>query len=131
LSRLSLPSIVAPHLERLVASVHESSSLSVLDGDDIVRARHAAPPDHPDRAHHRRAAHLPGEGAAEGYALVDQELQEGLRATAAPIHDRSGTVNVPAHAARVTADAMRRRFLPALLGTTAAHGVGGDASRTT
>src|SRR3954466_15553978 len=36
LSGLSLPEIAAPHLERLVASVHESSSLSILDGDDIV-----------------------------------------------------------------------------------------------
>ena len=36
LSSLSLPEVAEPHLERLVAEVHESSSLSVLDGDDIV-----------------------------------------------------------------------------------------------
>ena len=36
LSSLSLPEIAEPHLERLVAEVHESSSVSVLDGDDIV-----------------------------------------------------------------------------------------------
>ena len=36
LSSLSLPEVAAPHLERLVAEVHESSSVSVLDGDDIV-----------------------------------------------------------------------------------------------
>jgi IclR family transcriptional regulator, pca regulon regulatory protein len=36
LSALSLPEVATPHLERLVAEVRESSSLSVLDGDDIV-----------------------------------------------------------------------------------------------
>jgi len=36
LSSLSLPEVAQPHLERLVAEVHESSSVSVLDGDDIV-----------------------------------------------------------------------------------------------
>src|SRR6476469_6668223 len=36
LSALSLPEIAEPHLEALVADVRESSSLSVLDGDDIV-----------------------------------------------------------------------------------------------
>ena len=36
LSSLSLPEVAAPHLERLVAEVHESSSMSVLDGDDVV-----------------------------------------------------------------------------------------------
>jgi IclR family pca regulon transcriptional regulator len=36
LSSLSLPEIAEPHLERLVAQVRESSSVSVLDGDDIV-----------------------------------------------------------------------------------------------
>src|SRR5215213_6492012 len=36
LSSLTLPEVAAPHLERLVEEVHESSSMSVLDGDDIV-----------------------------------------------------------------------------------------------
>jgi IclR family pca regulon transcriptional regulator len=36
LSSLTLPEVAEPHLERLVAEVRESSSLSVLDGDDIV-----------------------------------------------------------------------------------------------
>src|SRR3982750_4811056 len=36
LSRLTLPEVAQPHLERLAAEVHESSSVSVLDGDDIV-----------------------------------------------------------------------------------------------
>ncbi|MGB6181600.1 MAG: IclR family transcriptional regulator C-terminal domain-containing protein [Rhodococcus sp. (in: high G+C Gram-positive bacteria)] len=36
LSSLSLPDIVGPHLEALTERVHESSSVSILDGDDIV-----------------------------------------------------------------------------------------------
>ena len=36
LSSLSLPEIAQPHLQALVDEVHESSSISVLDGDDVV-----------------------------------------------------------------------------------------------
>src|SRR4051794_19298200 len=36
LSSVSLPEVASPHLERLVEEVHESSSVSVLDGDEIV-----------------------------------------------------------------------------------------------
>ncbi|MDT7616827.1 MAG: IclR family transcriptional regulator, pca regulon regulatory protein [Pseudonocardiales bacterium] len=36
LSSLSLPEIAAPHLEALVERVHESASVSVLDGPDVV-----------------------------------------------------------------------------------------------
>src|SRR6476646_234848 len=36
LSSLSLPEVAEPHLEQLVAEVHESSSVSVLDGEDVV-----------------------------------------------------------------------------------------------
>src|SRR5207249_9154753 len=36
LSGLSLPDVAAPHMEELVATVHESSSISVLDGNDVV-----------------------------------------------------------------------------------------------
>jgi len=35
-SSLSLPEVAEPHLEALVAEVNETSSVSVLDGDDIV-----------------------------------------------------------------------------------------------
>ena len=48
----------------------------------------------------------------QGWALVNQELEEGLRALAVPIRDRSGTVvaalNVSAHASRTSLEAMRR-----------------------
>src|SRR4051812_1726113 len=36
LSSQSLPEIAAPHLESLVSQVHESSSVSVLDGHEVV-----------------------------------------------------------------------------------------------
>jgi IclR family pca regulon transcriptional regulator len=55
---------------------------------------------------------------------VNQELEEGLRALAVPIHDRTGQVvaalNVSAHASRTSMEAMRRDLLPPLL-KTAAH----------
>jgi IclR family transcriptional regulator, pca regulon regulatory protein len=57
----------------------------------------------------------------QGYAIVDQELEYGLRAIAAPIRDPSGAViaaiNVSAHASRLTPDAMRTQLLPHLLHT--------------
>ncbi|GAA2895857.1 IclR family transcriptional regulator C-terminal domain-containing protein [Pseudonocardia halophobica] len=36
LSALSLPELASPHLEELVETVHESASVSVLDGGDVV-----------------------------------------------------------------------------------------------
>src|SRR5690606_38443272 len=36
LSSLSLPEVAAPHLDRLAAEVHESASVAVLDGEDVV-----------------------------------------------------------------------------------------------
>src|SRR5207245_1293009 len=56
-----------------------------------------------------------------GYAIVDQELEEGLRALAAPIRDATGAVaaavNVSAHASRSSPDSMRAELLPGLLET--------------
>jgi IclR family pca regulon transcriptional regulator len=58
----------------------------------------------------------------QGYAIVDQELEVGLRSIAAPIHDRAGAVvgavNVSVHAARTTVEAMRKELLPPLLAAT-------------
>jgi len=56
----------------------------------------------------------------QGYAIVDQELEEGLRAVAAPIRGAdvgSAAINVSAHASRVSMGAMRGQILPALLET--------------
>jgi len=61
--------------------------------------------------------------AADGYALVDQELEEGLRSMAAPVRDHRGrvvaAVNVSMHAGRVEADHAREVILPALTATAA------------
>ncbi|HEU4410934.1 MAG TPA: IclR family transcriptional regulator C-terminal domain-containing protein [Polyangiaceae bacterium] len=59
------------------------------------------------------------EARERGHCLVDQELEEGLRSLAVPLRDRQGralaAMNVSAQANRVTVEAMRRTFLPALL----------------
>lgn len=58
----------------------------------------------------------------DGYALVDQELEEGLIAIAAPVRDRSGrvvaAVNLSTHVGRRSADDMRG-LVPALQHTAA------------
>ncbi|MFC0864205.1 IclR family transcriptional regulator C-terminal domain-containing protein [Sphaerimonospora cavernae] len=60
---------------------------------------------------------------AQGWALVDQELEEGLRSIAAPIRDRTGrvaaAVNVSSHVGRTTLESARRDLLPPLLATAA------------
>ena len=57
-----------------------------------------------------------------GYALVNQELEEGLVAIAAPIRDRSGrtraAINLSTHVGRKSVDDMRR-FVPLLQQTAA------------
>jgi IclR family transcriptional regulator, pca regulon regulatory protein len=166
LSSLSLPEIAEPHLEQLAAEVRESSSVSVLDGDDIVyvarvptsrimrvainvgtrfpahatsmgRVQLAALAESELDAYLARAdlraltantvtdpARLRAELdriRAQGWALVDQELEEGLRSVAAPIRDRAGrvvaAVNVSAHASRASRETVRRVLLPPLLAT--------------
>jgi IclR family transcriptional regulator, pca regulon regulatory protein len=51
----------------------------------------------------------------QGYAVTDQELEQGLRSAAVPIHDASGAVaaalNVSVHASRATMHDLRSRFL--------------------
>ncbi|WP_043618952.1 IclR family transcriptional regulator domain-containing protein [Nonomuraea candida] len=58
------------------------------------------------------------QAAADGYALVDQELEEGVRSIAVPIRDRAGrtvaAVNVATHAGRAGNDVLVRDVLPAL-----------------
>jgi IclR family transcriptional regulator, pca regulon regulatory protein len=53
-----------------------------------------------------------------GYCIVDQELESGLRSMAVPIRDSGGRVvaalNVGAHAQRVSIQALQVRFLPHL-----------------
>jgi IclR family pca regulon transcriptional regulator len=166
LSSLTLPEVAEPHLERLAAELRESSSVSVLDGDEIVyvgrvptsrimrvainvgtrfpayatsmgRVLLAGLPDDRRAAYLARAEIRPltrnaidnaGDLAAEldrvreqGWALVDQELEEGLRSIAAPVRDAGGrtiaAVNVSAHASRVSAEDVKRTLLGPLLAT--------------
>jgi IclR family pca regulon transcriptional regulator len=54
----------------------------------------------------------------QGFAIVDQELEEGLRSVAAPLRDRRGRViagmNVSTHAGRITLRELRGDILPLL-----------------
>ncbi|MEO3872145.1 IclR family transcriptional regulator C-terminal domain-containing protein [Nonomuraea sp. B12E4] len=58
------------------------------------------------------------QAAADGYALVDQELEEGVRSIAVPVRGPGGrtvaAVNVATHASRATPADLLRDVLPAL-----------------
>ena len=168
LSSQSLTEVAEPHLERLVAEVHESSSVSVLDGEDIVYVarvptsrimtvsinvgtrfpayatsmgrvllsrltddeledylgRVELVPLSPRTVTSRETLRAElAKVRSQGWALVDQELEEGLRSVAAPIRDRAGktiaAVNLSAHASRMSIEAARRGLVPPLLATAA------------
>ncbi|GAA1006009.1 IclR family transcriptional regulator [Acrocarpospora pleiomorpha] len=168
LSSLSLPEVALPHLERLVAEVHESASVSVLDEADVVyvarvpttrimRVTIAIGTRFPAHCTSMGRVLLAGLSPAEldafladnplerltprtvtspvalrseldrvraqGWAMVDQELEEGLRSIAAPIRNRAGravaAVNLSSHASRTTLESARRDLLPPLLATAA------------
>jgi len=166
LSSMSLPDVAGPHVEALVAEVRESSSISVLDGEDIVdivrvpakrimtvsvpvgsrfrahasskgRVLLAALPSgeldsfladtHLDQLTDRtvtdpnRLREILDRVRQQGYAIVDQEVEEGVRSVAAPLRDAGGTViaaiNVSSYSTRVSVQAVRRDVLPRLLAT--------------
>lgn len=168
LSTLSFPEFAGPHMEELVAATRESSSVSVLDGPDIVYVVRVPTarimtasiavgtrfPAHATSMGRVLLAGLSGadldsylataplealtrhtvtdpvrlraivsEVRAAGYAVVDQELEEGLRSVAVPLRDPSGHVaaalNMSAHASRATLDSLRRTFLTRLRATAA------------
>lgn len=58
----------------------------------------------------------------QGWALVDQELEDGVRSVAAPVRDGRGSaiaaLNVSGHAGRVSVETLRDELLPMLLETT-------------
>lgn len=169
LSALGLPEVAQPHLERLVDRVHESSSVSVLDGDSIVYVARVPTrrimtvmisvgtrfPAYAtsmgrvllaglerrqlDDLLERMELHPLANGTlatraqlvreldrvrAQGYAIVDQEFEPGLRSVAAPIRDRSGAtiaaVNLALQASLVTLEQIRGSLLEPLLRTAAA-----------
>ena len=55
---------------------------------------------------------------AQGFSIVDEELERGLRSLAVPIVTRSGSciaaINLSAHSTRTSRSEMRERFLPKL-----------------
>ncbi len=59
----------------------------------------------------------------EGYALVDEELEEGLRSIAVPVRDRGGkvvaAVNIAMHSSRRTIEECVAELLPELRATAA------------
>ena len=152
-----------PVLERVSETLHESSSLAVLDGQEIVYLARSAtrrllsiglsvgsrlPADctsmgrvllafaeEQERTRYlarvKLARHTPHtivervELRAEldrvrlaGYAIVDQELELGLRSLAVPVRRPDGLVvaaiNVGVHAARVESKTLAREYLPVL-----------------
>ena len=54
----------------------------------------------------------------DGYAIVDQELEIGLRSIAVPVRDRDGrivaAINISTQSARTSLIQMKREFLPRL-----------------
>ncbi|MFE9121011.1 IclR family transcriptional regulator C-terminal domain-containing protein [Streptomyces sp. NPDC007172] len=69
-------------------------------------------------------AALLDEVAEQGYAVVDEELEEGLRSIAVPVRDAAGravaAVNVAMHTTRRTLAECRAELLPELRATAAA-----------
>jgi IclR family pca regulon transcriptional regulator len=65
-----------------------------------------------------RLAAILTEVERQGHALVDEELEEGLRSIAVPVRDGGGrvvaAVNVSMHAGRSTVERSREEFLPPL-----------------
>jgi IclR family pca regulon transcriptional regulator len=61
---------------------------------------------------------------AQGYAIVDQEFEPGLRSVAAPIRDRSGAVvaavNLALQASRTSVEEIKTSLLVPLLEAAAA-----------
>ncbi|MFF8228970.1 IclR family transcriptional regulator domain-containing protein [Streptomyces caelestis] len=143
LSRTSLPEIAQPHLADLTSRIHESTSLAVLSdsGEEIQFTARVATgrvmsvnitvgtrlPAHATAlgrvllADTRRDQEQLTSIHSQGYALVDEELEEGLRSLAVPIRDRSGRVvaalNTAMHASRHSLRACVTDLLPELTST--------------
>jgi IclR family transcriptional regulator, pca regulon regulatory protein len=63
------------------------------------------------------------QAARDGFATVDQELEEGLRSAAVPIRDASGglaALNISVHASRADMRTLRKQYVPRVLEAAAA-----------
>lgn len=163
LSGLSLAEVAEPRVEELVSSIHESSSICVLDGNDIVYIvrvptkrimtisisvgtrfpafctsmgrvlladqtedeleQYLANAQFEPRTrqtvfHAGELREILHDVRATGYAIVDQELEDGLRSVAVPVHDASGRViaamNVSANSHLMSLQELRQEILPQL-----------------
>jgi len=164
LSSTPLAVTAQPCLNDISRTLHESSSLAVLDGNDVLYIARAATsrimsialnagsrlPAYCTSLGRAMLAHLPDDelqaylrqvelkpftertvvseqrlrevlaGVRQsGYAIVEEELEAGLRSIAVPVRGASGRVtaalNVGAQAARVPRKQMEEEFLPVLL----------------
>ncbi|HSP59063.1 MAG TPA: IclR family transcriptional regulator C-terminal domain-containing protein [Halomonas sp.] len=156
--------VIQQVLEDITAESGESSSLGVLDGDDVIyvarsssrqrlmaitlsvgtrlpaaytsmgRVLLAQLPDAQLAAYLERVSLAPHTDKAttdrdtlerrilevrqQGYAIVDQELDSGLRSIAVPAFDAHGkllgAINISTNAARVDFDTLTGRYLPLL-----------------
>lgn len=164
LSSTTLATSAQPLLDRISEVLEESSSIALLDGDEILYVARSSttrrimsvdlsigtrlpayctsmgrvllahlPPAALDEYLRRvkPVAHTPrtivaperlrkvlAAVAADGYAVVDQELELGLRSIAVPVRDLRGNVvaamNIGTQASRVPLPDLTRRFLPPL-----------------
>lgn len=92
---------------------------------DDYFARYERPPLNPNTATAEKdLRRVLAEVRDNGYAIVDEELEQGIRSVAVPVHDRAGlviaAVNASAHTSRVTVTQLRQRFLSQLQETAAA-----------
>ncbi|HTS24047.1 MAG TPA: IclR family transcriptional regulator C-terminal domain-containing protein [Casimicrobiaceae bacterium] len=173
LSSTPLPKAVQPLLERVTREIHESSSMAVLEGEDILYVARSstnarvmsidlgigsrlpayctsmgrvllaglAPAALRDYLSRATLARLTGRTIdtpeallgvlktvrRSGYAMVDQELEIGLRSIAVPVIDGEGRVvaaiNVGTQSSRVSLAEMEGRFLPLLRATAQEAGL--------
>jgi len=165
LSSLNVQQIAQPYLEALSERVHESVSVTVLDGVDIVYVARVPtkrimtislglgsrlpayctsmgrvllaelPPDELEAAlpaslerHTEHTVATVPELAvvlkqvrAQGWAVVDQELEIGLRSVAAPLRDAAGravaAMNVSTQVARTSVEQIHEALIPDLVAT--------------
>ncbi|MCX5265312.1 helix-turn-helix domain-containing protein [Streptomyces sp. NBC_00199] len=135
LSRTSLPRIAAAHMAALADDVRETTSLAVLTASrEEIQYTARAAASHVMSVDIGVGTRLPARATSLGrvllaaptdpaasYALADEELEQGVRAIAVPIHDRAGrtvaALNAATHVARRTAEECVRDVLPALRST--------------